>query len=144
MLQDEERGSYPKTKETLLEAYTGMKGSIGLRCLSAERKKGQSASQFMTQLFRQCCQWWKDLTISQAATKFVLAATEKQLPTPCRNYVQVRVPTTIQEMSQYIESFFSERNTTRDDFRPNQLVSDGPHPSAPRTTVTTGTTTESK
>ena len=60
----------------------------------------------MTQLYRQCRQWWHDLSIDEAAVKYTMAVMELQLPLPCRNYVQVRNPTSIQQMSSHIERTF--------------------------------------
>lgn len=94
-----------------------IKGGLGFRVITAERKKGQSASQFMTQLYRQCRQWWQGLSIDEVAAKYTMAVTELQLPLACRNYVQVRNPTSIQQMSTYIETFFEERNSSWDNAR---------------------------
>ena len=122
------RGSYKKTKEILLNAYADTKGGIGFRVVTAERKKGQSGSQFMTQLYRQCRQWWQDLSVDEAAVKYTMAVTELQLPLACRNYVQVRNPTSIHQMSTYIESFFVEgtapRMTTLEAFQATWLPLD--------------------
>ena len=112
VLLEQDRRSYSKMKETLLNAYAGAKGGIGFRGITAER---QSASQFMTQLYCQCRQWWQDLSVDEAAVKYTMAVTELQLPLACHNYVQVRQPTSIHQMSTYIESFFVERNSTWDD-----------------------------
>ena len=72
VIQERHRGSHTKTKETLLNAYAGAEGDIGFRVITVERNKGQSASQFMTQLYRQCRQWWQDLSIDMATAKYTI------------------------------------------------------------------------
>ena len=129
VLLEQDRRSHSKMKETLLNAYAGAKGGIGFIVVTAERKKGQSASKFMTQLYRQCRQWWQDLSVDEAAVKNTMVVTELQLPLACRNYVQVRQPTSIHQMSTYIESFLVERNSTWDDPRwKKPLGRSGPKP----------------
>ena len=76
VLLEQDRRSYSEMKETLLNVYAGAKGGIGFRVVTVERKKGQSASQFMTQLYRQCRQWWQDLSVDEAAVKYTMAVTE--------------------------------------------------------------------
>ena len=117
VLSDGDTRSYDKTKATLLKAYAGAKGDIGYRVVTAERKKGQSVSHFTTQVYRQCRQWWQGLTVDEIAAKYAMAVTELQLPLPCRNYVQMRAPASIQELTACVETFFSERNSNWDDTR---------------------------
>ena len=112
-----QRNQYDAVKQSILEAYSLRKGTLGHRLLTLPRSKGASFSQWLFTGKRMWRSWTEGCDMETVGDKLLMELMLNRMPLPCRNFCRDKNPKDGRQLCALADKFFTDRDSNPDDPR---------------------------